>query len=208
MTMVQEAPAPTKPLTQADLLALDAAAADGIRIEVTNGTAIKVEAKVTFFHQLIIENAYNYLRPYILERRLGSVHTAGLGYILRGTRQRVITRRYPDCSFIRASRIPADYDWNGDFEGAPDLAIDVASPGQTNAILINKVAEYLNAGSEEVWVLLPWDRSLWRYRAELETPLLYRADDILETPLFPDLRLPVAALFQTLTRESSYFPHP
>jgi Uma2 family endonuclease len=197
MTMVQEAPALTKPLTQADLLALDAAANDGVRIEVTDGMAVEVEAQMTFFHQVIIENAYNYLRPYVLAGKLGSVHTAGLGYILDGTRQRVITRRYPDCSFIRAGRIPADYDWNGDFEGAPDLAVEVASPGQTNATLIAKVAEYLNAGSEEVWVLFPNDRALWRYRADFETPLVYRADETLTTPLFPNLIIPIAALFQT-----------
>lgn len=199
MTMVQEAPALAKPLTQADLFALDAAAEDGIRIEVTDGAAVEVEAQMTLFHTMIIQNAFRLLDEWVRQHGLGHFLIDGAGYILDGTRQRVITRRYPDCSFIRAGRIPADYDWNGDFEGAPDLAVEVASPGQTNATLIAKVAAYLNAGSEEVWVLFPGDRALWRYRADFETPLVYGADESLTTPLFPDLPIPIAALFQTPT---------
>lgn len=186
-------------LSQDDLFALegalDSADKHGVRIEVTDGQPIEVMRNMTYLHQYIIENAFLFIRPYVIANQLGRVHTAGLGYILIGTRKKVIMRRYPDFSFIRAAQIPKGYDLNGDFVGAPDLAVEVISPGQSNTVVFTKVTEYLRAGAEEVWLVYPHRRSVTQIRHDADEWRVYALDESIETPLFPAFAVPVAALF-------------
>ena len=51
----------------------------------------------------------------------------------------------------------------GFFPGAPLLAIEVVSPGNTAADLNLKVGQYLDAGTLEVWLLYPDTRALYVY---------------------------------------------
>jgi Uma2 family endonuclease len=194
-----EAEHPPIALTQEDVWALeralDAAGKDGVRIEVTDGIPTELTRNMTYLHQFIIENTYDFLKPYVIANRLGRVHTAGLGFILIGTRRHVILRRYPDLSFIRAARLPKDADLNGDFVGAPDLALEVISPGQSNPYVFGKVSEYLNAGTEEVWLVYPHRRNVTQIRADADEPRMYKLDETIQTPLFPDFPIPVTALF-------------
>lgn len=186
-------------LSQEEVWALELAVEDGVRIEVTNGQPIEVRRDMTYLHQYIVENAYDLLKPYVTAKKLGRVHTAGLGYILIGTRKKARMRRYPDFSFIRTERIPKDYDYNGDFVGAPDLAVEVVSPGQSNNIVFTKVTEYLNAGTEEVWLVYPHRETVTQIRRDAEEPVVYNIDQSIETPLFPELPIPVKELFKIET---------
>jgi len=42
----------------------------------------------------------------------------------------------------------------------------VASPGQTNTVLLPKITRYLEAGSEEAWLIYPLRRALHQYRRD------------------------------------------
>jgi Uma2 family endonuclease len=64
------------------------------------------------------------LRPHVLEHQLGEVYISA-GFKLRGD-----TFLKPDGSFIRSSQI-ARTDPDGYLEGAPALAIEVASESNT-----------------------------------------------------------------------------
>lgn len=82
--------------------------------------------------------------------------------------------------------------------GAPDLAVEIASPGQTNAVLLPKITRYLQAGSEEAWLIYPWRRTLYQYRRDAEEPALYSEAQMIDTSaLFPGLKLVLADLFVT-----------
>ncbi len=52
------------------------------------------------------------------------------------------------------------------FQGAPMLAIEIASRGNTAESLDQKVAAYLEEGAEEVWVVYPKTRSMVVFRKE------------------------------------------
>lgn len=182
---------------QADLQRLDA---QDKQVEVEYGEIIESESGVTFLHYIIIKNLLFMLDPFVKANKLGTVYGDGVRYILAGTVQDIERARKPDFSFLRAGRIPKDFDWLGDFVGAPDLAVEVASPGQTNTVLLPKIIRYLEAGSEEGWLIYPSRRVLYQYRRDAEEPVLYRDNDVVDTSvLFPGLKLVLADLFITET---------
>ncbi len=182
-------------VTLADLQRLDA---EDKWVEVDDGAIIEDENDVTFLHLFIIQNLFRLLDPFVQTHKLGSVYMDGVRYILAGTPSDIERARKPDFSFLRAGRIPPDFDWSGDFVGAPDLAVEVVSPGQTNTILLPKIFRYLEAGSEEAWLVYPNRKTLYQYRRSADEPQIYSGDDVIETSgLFPGLRVVAADLFVT-----------
>jgi Uma2 family endonuclease len=182
-------------LTTADLQRLDA---EEKWIEVEQGIIVEGEHDVTFLHLIIIQNLFRILDAHVRKHQLGSVYMHGARYILAGTPDHIQRAYKPDFSFLRAGRIPKDFDWSGDYIGAPDLAVEVASPGQTNAILLRKISHYLEAGSGEAWLIYPNRKALYQYHPDAEEPSIYRAGEIINTEsLFPGLRLNMDLLFVT-----------
>jgi len=85
------------------------------------------------------------LREFVVSHGLGRVYTES------GYRLTPHTVRGPDVSFVRTSRLqdPDEY-----FDGAPDLAVEIVSPGDDASDLREKIKQYLDAGTSVVWVVL------------------------------------------------------
>jgi Uma2 family endonuclease len=166
-------------------------------IEVDDGRIIESERDMTWLHVLIIRNLFRLLDVYVREQGLGLVLPDGARYILSASRTKGIQRAYiPDLSFVRAGRIPADFDWMGDFSGAPDLAVEVVSPGQSNAVVLPKISRYLESGTEEAWVIYQGSRSLWQVRGDAEEPIHFTGAAQIQSPLFPAFSISLADLFR------------
>jgi Uma2 family endonuclease len=73
---------------------------------------------------------------------------------------------------VRSGRIAEDFEWSGNFEGAPDLAVEVASPGQSIPYFLRHVERYLQAGVEEVWIIYPPCKEIHQYRAGDDAPVV------------------------------------
>jgi Uma2 family endonuclease len=98
-----------------------------------------------------------------------SVEPHGLGIVLAGDVGFILRRkpdavRAPDVAFLRAERggpdVPAGF-----LEGAPDLAIEILSPGDRPTEVERKALEFIAAGSTVVWVVDPDARTCRVYRA-------------------------------------------
>ena len=98
----------------------------------------------------------------------------------------------PDASFVTNEQ-DGQADPEGYWVGGPLLAIEVISESNTAREIDRKIALLFEHGSEEVWVAYPDSRSIWVYRRG-ETGAT-RCTDELRSPIFPDLRLNVKALF-------------
>ena len=64
------------------------------------------------------------------------------------------TVRAPDAAFIRQDRVPPTPIW-GFFPAAPDLAVEVLSPGDRASEVLAKARYWLRAGCRLVWVIDP-----------------------------------------------------
>ena len=132
--------------------------------------------------------------------RLGNFgEQTGFGYVLGETA--VVTERMPDSvrgadvCFYSHARLPESDDDPSNLV-APDLVVEVYSPGNRPGEMQGKVGEYLNAGALMVWVAYPRTRSVVIHRPGDEpTVVLAGADVIEDLPELPGFRCPVAEFF-------------
>lgn len=137
-------------------------------------------------HTCIQQAISDLVRPYVHEHRLGEVH------IEAGFRLSRNTWLQPDVSFVRTSQI-RHADPDGYYEGAPALAVEVASDANTAAQLFSKMEEYFAHGAQEVWTVHPTTKSI-----QLNRPngTAMTATSEMQSDLFPGLSIPLNNLFQ------------
>ena len=104
---------------------------------------------------------------------LGHIFTAETGFILR---QNPDTVRAPDVSFVSIGRLRLEDIPDGYINLAPDLVVEVVSPGDTRREVREKVEDWLRAGVKLVWVLYPISRSATVYRSVEDVRNLTEAD--------------------------------
>jgi len=183
-----------KGITQDDLLELDEQD-DNQHIEVDNGEIIFVEHDIGFLNTKIIQILFLHLHAYLQQNPIGDVFIDGARYILFSTQQGIQRAYKPDFSFIRKGRIAPDFNWSGDFIGAPDLAVEILSPGQTIKQMISKLDHYFEAGTSEAWLIYPDKQTVYQYQVDGDMPLVYGTNDALESALFPNLKIILREIF-------------
>ncbi len=115
------------------------------------------------------------LGNHVAEHQLGAAYPAETGFTLA---RRPDTVRAPDVAFVRRERLP-DPEPVGFPELAPDLAVEVLSPGNRPGEVLTKVADWLSAGTRLVWVIDPERRLARVYRGD-GTESLVGADQALD----------------------------
>lgn len=114
-------------------------------------------------HGAVSMNLVGLLGPFVRERRLGHILGPDTGHRMPGGNVRC-----PDVSFIASGRFP-DEKLPDDFANlAPDLAVEVLSPGDRPRWILDKVGEYLEAGVRLVWVIDPKKSSAVVYRSLID----------------------------------------
>ena len=182
-------------VTADDLLALPD---DGWRYEVVEGVLIRVAGSgedATAIAAIILGVLIAFVRP----RRLGVVTGADGVY----TFPTAETGLLPDVGFFAAARLPLLVDRSKPIPFAPDLAVEVASSGQSASDLAAKARRYLSGGTSTVWVVWPPRREIdvW-YPAATEatrpTITLREGDTLDGGMVIPGFSHPVADLFDVL----------
>jgi Uma2 family endonuclease len=135
------------------------------------------------------------LGDYVDARALGEVTGEQGGYRI-GPR----TDLAPDVGFVRAERLPPldAPASDGLIDGAPDLAVEVASPNQYRPGMAAKARRYLAAGTQLVWVVWPKRRDvdIWRPGDQQPSATLTVADTLDGRDVVPGFALPVSELFE------------
>lgn len=103
--------------------------------------------------------------------------------------------RRPDVSFTRKERVPGGRPGHGDQLIAPDLAVEVVSPGDTVYGLNAKISEYLAAGVRLVWVIHPDTRTADVHRLDGRVVYLDAGQALDGEDVLPGFRLPLSELF-------------
>ena len=103
------------------------------------------------------------------------------------------TVRAPDVAWFAPGRLP---DEEGFPNLAPDLAVEIKSPGNSWPEIRTKAAMWLNYGSQQVWIADPPTNTLTIYRLN-EPPVTLTEYDVLEGgDLLPGFSCPVWRLFR------------
>jgi len=151
--------------TEADLLREPR---DGRKHELVDGRIVVSPAG--YRHGRIAVLLVIRLGQYAIDRQLGDVLDSSTGFRLPGGNV-----RSPDVAFVAADRISGAGP-RGFFDGAPDLAVEILSPDDNPREVLDKVGEYLTAGTRLVWVIDPEGRTAVVHRSLTDVRRLTESD--------------------------------
>lgn len=175
-------------LTAEDLFRL---ALSDLRAEVVRGDLVR-EPPAGFGHGVHASRIGSFLQSWVEEHRAGVVCGAETGFVLFRDPDTV---RAPDAAYVSRDRVARVTDREPFFEGAPDLAVEVVSPGDTAPDVAAKVRDYLAAGSRQVWILRPRERTVTVHRPGAPPHHLGAADTLDGGDVLAGFSLPVARIF-------------
>ena len=182
---------PAKLWTDAEFMALSD---DGHHYEIVNGKLVDM-GNSGALHGYICSLLLVALGSYIVPKKLGIILDSSTAFKMKNG-----NRRSPDIAFFAKERLqgmktlPSSY-----LEGAPDLVVEVLSPGNTVAEIDNKLVEYFENGSRLVWVISPTQQYVLSYHSAHEPDRLLKMQDNLSgEEVIPGFSLAIADLFQEL----------
>ena len=143
-------------------------------------------------HAAVISLLDGILGAHVRKHKLGAVLAGDPGFIVARDPDTVLG---PDIAFIRAERLAAEPLGEGFREGAPDLAVEVLSPGQSPREGHEKALAWLDAGAVLVWVVNPARRTVTAYRSPSDIETLTVGAELDGGDLLPGFRCPIADLF-------------
>jgi Uma2 family endonuclease len=159
---------------------------DGRRYELVRGELRKMSPSGAR-HGRVSAQIVGSLIAHMKRQPTGAVYSSETGFRIS---QQPDTVRAPDAAFVQAERV---VDTMSFFNGPPDAAFEVISPGDTYSEIEEKTLDWLHAGVQAVVVVDPRTKSVRVPRAEGAT----NVEDVLTLDdLIPGWRLPLAELFE------------
>jgi Uma2 family endonuclease len=182
----------SRPLTAADLLEMPTELPSGpVDYELDNGRLVLM-SPTSDKHGEIQLAIGSELRTQGQQKGLGKAYVE-TGVILWKNPDRVVG---PDVSFISTRSLPVRKPPEGYLETIPELVVEVRSKNDTAAYLNRKVADYLHAGVQLVWVVDPDTNTAVEHRTGVAPKNLTTADVLVCDDIIPGFRLPLAELFK------------
>ncbi len=178
----------TQSFTAAQLLRMPK---DGFRYELVEGTLIKMSPAGSK-HGQVAATITILLGQYVKLHKLGTVFAAETGYKIATNPDTVLA---PDTSFVRQAEIDRLGETEKFWPGAPDLAVEVVSPGDTPREVRGKVAAWLAAGTRMVWVVEAKKRTISVHRAQADVVVLTENDVLDGADVVPGFSCKVAEVF-------------
>jgi Uma2 family endonuclease len=151
---------------------------------------VKEVAPPGFDHGDVAGEIYSQLKRFARQQGLGRVSVEG-GLRLQRNPDTV---RAPDVSFVESARLEG-ISTRGFIEGAPTLAVEVVSPGDTWSEVESKTRLYLEAGAKEVWIVEIESRTV-EVRRSGEASHIYLQSETLQSAVLPGFELKISEIFE------------
>jgi len=167
---------------------------DGCRYELVAGELRKMTPS-GWKHGDVGGRLHALLGRHVLQDELGKIFFAETGFLLTRDPDTV---RAPDIAFIHKDHLPTELPEEAFWPGAPDLAVEVVSPGDTFGEVDEKVQAWLDAGARMVWVVNPQGRNVTVYRSATDVKTLTPSDELSGEDVVPGFACRVGEIFAGL----------
>ena len=164
---------------------------DGMRHALVRGE-IKTMTPAGNEHGYLAMKVGRLLGNYVDDNNLGRAYAAETGFKIESDPDTV---RAPDAAFVGQGRVEEMGRVTGFWPGAPDLAVEVVSPGDTHAEVVEKSLAWLEAGCRMVLVVEPARKVVTVYRSREDIRILAGDEVVDGADVLPGWRLPVAEVF-------------
>ena len=160
--------------------------------QVVEGDLIMSPSPATY-HQIIAGRIYSLILRFLERKPIGEVFIAPLDVFLTD-----VNIYQPDVVFV-SNRRRSMITEHG-IEGAPDLVVEILSPGTARLDKGSKRKIYGRTGVTELWLVDPVARLIHIYdlAKNPETPAMtYSEKAVFTSPLLPGLRLRTSSIFKS-----------
>ncbi len=169
---------------------------DGYRYELVEGVLRKM-SPAGGEHGAIGLSLGARLITHVRKNLLGMAYGPDTGFKIRTNPDTVLV---PDIAFVVEDRIQSLSDDRKYLPFAPDLAIEVLSPGDPVRQAILKANEWLSAGTRAVILIDPRTKSVSVYRPAEAVTLLTELDVLQVSDIVPGWSISVAEIFDLKSR--------
>jgi len=166
------------------------------RYELIRGE-LKVMSPTKPLHGVVCARLTIKLGAFVEEHDLGETFGAETGFVVERDPDTVLGT---DVAFVSRGRLATVENVEKFFPFAPDLAVEVLSPGNTVKEINEKIALYFAAGSRAVWVLNPKRRTAAVYSSPSEFHTLSEQDTLDGGDVVPGFRLELSKLFAAVKK--------
>jgi len=164
---------------------------DGFRYELVQGELRQMNPAGNVHGRVAMSIAWR-LAQYVDANRLGTVYATQTGFRLSIDPDTV---RAPDVASVSQARVETVGEVEGFWPEAPDLAIEVVSPGDSYTDVEEKVFAWLDAGTKMVVVINPRQRSATVYKSPNDITAFAEADVLNGGGVVPGFELAVREIF-------------
>lgn len=162
---------------------------DGRKYELLGGALTM--SPTGFRHGYIALRLASTLMAFALKRRVGAVVDSSTGFRMKNG-----DCLSPDVSFVRKERLKRLKQASVKFfQGAPDLAVEVVSPGESHRKLKQKLSQYFANGTSMVWVVNPKDRTVSVHVSPQNSSILREGQQLEGGSLLPGFSFSIQDLF-------------
>ena len=165
---------------------------DGRRLELVKGELYEMPP-AGGRHGNVASNLLIALGSHVRHSRLGRAFAAETGFTLARNPDTVLA---PDASFVSYNRLPEEDMPISYLELAPDLAVEVKSPSDSNREVREKTERWLAAGTSVVWVVDPGDRTVTVHEQGQSPQVLTESESLTGGAVVPGFQVSVRELFQ------------
>jgi Uma2 family endonuclease len=150
-----------------------------------------------FEHGRVVTAITRPLANFVYEHSLGVVTGAETGFRIASDPDTV---RAPDVGFVVRARLP-EVKTTGYFPGPPDLAVEVLSPNDRPQDVAAKVQQWLDTGTQVVWLTDPAAQTVTIHRNNTAPQLLANRETVTAEEVLPGFSLAVGEIFAELSAD-------
>lgn len=170
--------------------ALMALPRDGQKYEVLVGEL--AVSPTGFQHGYLALRLASALMAFALKHRLGVVVDSSTGFRMKSG-----DCLSPDVAFVARERLRGQKELSTKFfQGAPDLVVEVLSPGESRRKLKQKLAQYFADGTRVAWVVNPKDHTVSVYGSPEHSDIRREGEQLDGGALLPGFWFPINELFE------------
>ncbi len=182
----------TKLMTADELLALPTYGPGGDRRYALIRGELKEMSPAKPLHGIVCARLTIRLGNFVEEHALGEVLGAEAGFLVETDPDSVVAA---DAAFVSSERLAGVESFEKFLPFAPDLAVEVLSPGNTVQEIDEKIALYFAAGARLVWVFNPKRRTAAAHRSPFDVRILGEGDALDGGDVLPGFSLELSKLF-------------
>lgn len=162
------------------------------RCELVKGRIVEVTPP-GFEHGKVEGKGYRLIDDFVIANKLGEVAVGEVGMYVKRNPDVV---RAADIVFISNEQYAKRNASLAFLDVAPELAVEVLSPTNTMAEMLQKLQEYFDFGVRLVWLVDPEKKRVYAYRSMTDFRLFEADDQVPGDHVLPGFSMPVAKFFE------------